>query len=106
MNSILIVEDEKHLADGLRYNLEAEGYTVEAVADAETAFGKVKSSPRGFDVIVLDVMLPGLDGFALARKLREQGHFVPILMLTARGQAEAFRAVSFDRANSRFTSPP
>ena len=88
MNSILIVEDEKHLADGLRYNLEAEGYTVEAVADAETAFRKVKSSPRGFDVIVLDVMLPGLDGFALARKLREQGHFVPILMLTARGQAE------------------
>jgi len=88
MNSILIVEDEKHLADGLRYNLEAEGYTVEAVADAETAFGKVKNSPRGFDVIVLDVMLPGLDGFALARKLREQGHFVPILMLTARGQAE------------------
>jgi len=88
MRSILIVEDEKHLADGLRYNLEAEGYMVQAVSDAETAAVRLKDSPRGFDVIVLDVMLPGMDGFTFARRLREEGEFVPILMLTARGQAE------------------
>lgn len=88
MTSILVVEDEKHLADGLRYNLEAEGYSVETVSDAETALLKLQDKPRGYDVIVLDVMLPGMDGFGLASKLREQGQFVPILMLTARGQAE------------------
>ena len=88
MSSILVVEDEKHLADGLRYNLEAEGYSVETVADAETALQKLEGNSRKYDVVVLDVMLPGMDGFALASRLREQGHFVPILMLTARGQAE------------------
>jgi DNA-binding response OmpR family regulator len=88
MTSVLIVEDEKHLADGLRYNLEAEGYSVDAVADAETALENLKDKPDGYDVVVLDVMLPGMDGFAFASKLRAQGQFVPILMLTARGQAE------------------
>ena len=85
---VLVVEDEKHLADGLRYNLEAEGYSVETVGDAETALSKLKPDSRKYDVIVVDVMLPGMDGFALASRLREQGQFVPILMLTARGQAE------------------
>src|SRR6476661_8920779 len=88
MSSVLIVEDEKHLADGLRYNLEAEGFSVDAVPDAETALVNLKDKPDGYDVVVLDVMLPGMDGFALASKLRAQGQFVPILMLTARGQAE------------------
>lgn len=88
MSSVLVVEDEKHLADGLRYNLEAEGYTVDAVSDAETALTKLEESPRAYDVIVLDVMLPGMDGFSLANTLRARGLFVPILMLTARGQAE------------------
>jgi two-component system alkaline phosphatase synthesis response regulator PhoP len=88
MSSVLIVEDEKHLADGLRYNLEAEGYFVDAVGDAETAFNKLQEQPRDYDVLVLDVMLPGMDGFTLAGKLREAGHYIPILMLTARGQAE------------------
>ena len=88
MTSILIVEDEKHLRDGLRYNLQAEGYLVETVADAETALEKLKDNAHRFDVLVLDVMLPGMDGFIMARRLREQGQFVPILMLTARGQAE------------------
>jgi DNA-binding response OmpR family regulator len=88
MKTILIVEDEKHLADGLRYNLEAEGYSVDTVADAEIALEELEANPLGYDVIVLDVMLPGMDGFALASKLRAQGRFVPILMLTARGSAE------------------
>lgn len=88
MSAVLIVEDEKHLADGLQYNLQAEGYTVDAVTDAETALEKFRDNPDGYDVVVLDVMLPAMDGFTLASKLRAQGQFVPILMLTARGQAE------------------
>lgn len=88
MNSVLIVEDEKHLADGLRYNLKAEGYDVETVGTAEDAFSQLTADGKNYDVVVLDVMLPGMDGFALASNLRSQGHFVPILMLTARGEAE------------------
>ncbi|HET6980402.1 MAG TPA: response regulator transcription factor [Pyrinomonadaceae bacterium] len=88
MNSVLIVEDEKHLADGLSYNLKAEGYDVETVGTAEDALIKLTDDRRHYDVLVLDVMLPGMDGFALASNLRSQGQFVPILMLTARGQAE------------------
>lgn len=87
-NSVLIVEDEKHLADGLRYNLKAEGYDVETVGTAEEALALLVEDRKSFDVLVLDVMLPGLDGFSLAHKLRSQGHYVPILMLTARGQAQ------------------
>lgn len=88
MNSVLIVEDEKHLADGLRYNLKAEGYDVDIASSAELAESLLLSQPKAYDVVVLDVMLPGMDGFALASRLREKGQFVPILMLTARGQAE------------------
>jgi two-component system alkaline phosphatase synthesis response regulator PhoP len=88
MTNVLIVEDEKHLADGLRYNLEAEGYGVDAVSDAESALKLLEDGPREYDVLVLDVMLPGMDGFTLATKLRSQGQYLPILMLTARGQAE------------------
>ena len=88
MNSVLIVEDEKHLADGLSYNLKAEGFEVEAVGTGEDAFLLLVDRNKTFDVVVLDVMLPGINGFSLASKLRAQGQFVPILMLTARGQAE------------------
>src|ERR1044072_7107622 len=88
MTSVLIVEDEKHLADGLRYTLKAEGYDVETVGTAEDALSQLTGDGKNYDVVVLDVMLPGMDGFALASNLRSQGHFVPILMLTARGQAE------------------
>src|ERR1044072_5514228 len=86
--SVLIVEDEKHLADGLRYNLNAEGYEVETARTAEEALSLLIDDRKKFDVVVLDVMLPGMDGFSLAYKLRSQGRFVPILMLTARGSAE------------------
>ena len=88
MSSVLIVEDEKHIADGLRYNLNAEGYDVETAGTGEEALSLLVDSRRSYDVVVLDVMLPGIDGFSLASKLRSQGHFVPILMLTARGQAQ------------------
>jgi len=88
MNSVLIVEDEKHLADGLRYNLKAEGYEVQSVGTAEEALALLLDRRTDFDVLVLDVMLPGMDGFTLASRLRSQESFVPILMLTARGQAQ------------------
>jgi DNA-binding response OmpR family regulator len=88
MTSILVVEDEKHLAAGLRYNLNAEGYEVETVGTAEEALELLNDGRHGFDILVLDVMLPGMDGFSLASHLRAQGQFVPILMLTARGQAQ------------------
>jgi two-component system alkaline phosphatase synthesis response regulator PhoP len=87
-HSILIVEDEKHLAAGLRYNLKAEGYEVETVSTAEEALALLNDGRHHFDILVLDVMLPGMDGFSLASRLRAQGQFVPILMLTARGQAQ------------------
>ena len=85
-HSVLIVEDEKHLAAGLSYNLTAEGYEVKAVGTGEEALSLLND--EHFDVVVLDVMLPGMDGFSLASRLRSQGQFVPILMLTARGQAQ------------------
>ena len=88
MSAVLIVEDEKHLADGLRYNLNAEGYEVDVAGSAEEAYPLLTDRRPSYDVVVLDVMLPGMDGFSLASRLRAQGHFVPILMLTARGNAQ------------------
>jgi DNA-binding response OmpR family regulator len=88
MSAVLIVEDEQHLADGLRFNLEAEGYTVDTVSDGESALAKVIDEKQQFDALVLDVMLPGKNGFIVAGELRAAGHYLPILMLTARGRPE------------------
>ncbi len=88
MSAVLIVEDEKHLADGLRFNLEAEGFTVDIAIDAESAEDLLLRKRKPYDVVVLDVMLPGKNGFALASSLRQAKQFVPILMLTARGEAQ------------------
>ena len=87
MSRILIVEDEQHIADGLRFNLEAEGHQATVVTDGEGALGMLMGEPHPFDAVILDVMLPGKDGFAVASELRSVGEFVPILMLTARGSA-------------------
>lgn len=86
--NVLIVEDEQHLADGLRFNLEAEGYSVDIAGDGETALSLMFDKKQEYDVVVLDVMLPGKDGFTVAAELRAAGNFVPVLMLTARGRAE------------------
>ena len=96
MNRILLVEDEQHLANGLRFNMEAEGYTVEIVGDGESALelllqptpNPAPNPTPAFDAVVLDVMLPGKDGFEVATELRAAGQFIPILMLTARGRPE------------------
>ena len=83
---ILIVEDEQHLADGLRFNLEAEGYEAMIAGDGIAALETLSAGK--FDAVVLDVMLPGADGFEVARTMRERGDYTPILMLTARGRPE------------------
>jgi len=88
MSRILLVEDEKHLADGLRYNLEAERHDVEIVDNGEDALARVDAEPARYDLIILDVMLPGIDGFDVVAALRRQRRFVPVLMLTARGRSE------------------
>src|SRR3954453_18726655 len=87
MSTILIVEDEQHIADGLRFNLEAEDYSVELVDNGEDALGLLTENPTRFDAVLLDVMLPGIDGFHVVRELRKAGQFIPILMLTARDHA-------------------
>jgi DNA-binding response OmpR family regulator len=88
MSRILVVEDEQHIADGLRFNLEAEGHEAIVARDGEQALEMLLTERRAFDVVVLDVMLPGKNGFTVASELRAAGQFVPILMLTARARAE------------------
>jgi DNA-binding response OmpR family regulator len=87
---ILIVEDEQHLAEGLRFNLEAEGYQVQAVETGEAALELLlpENEQPAFDLVVLDVMLPVKDGFTVVSEMRGAGQFVPTLMLTARGRPE------------------
>ena len=88
MSRVLVVEDEAHLAQGLRFNLEAEGHAVEVAGDGESALTRLLEKQEPFDALVLDVMLPGKSGFNVAAELRERKNYVPILMLTARGRAE------------------
>ena len=88
MSRVLIVEDEAHLAQGLRFNLQAEGHEAEVAGDGEDALARLVDSTEHFDAVVLDVMLPGKSGFEVAALLRERKNYVPILMLTARGRPE------------------
>jgi DNA-binding response OmpR family regulator len=85
---ILIVEDEAHLAQGLLFNLQAEGYDASVAADGETALQLLLIDRSPFDAIILDVMLPGQDGFSVAAALRSAQNYTPVLMLTARGRPE------------------
>ncbi len=87
MPHILIVEDERHLAQGLRFNLEAEGFTVTLAETGEAAL-ELLSNEHYADLMVLDVMLPGKSGFEVADELRQAKNYLPILMLTARASAE------------------
>ena len=88
MSRVLVVEDEAHLAKGLRFNLEAEGHSVEVSGDGESALERLVAKHEEFDVVVLDVMLPGKDGFAVVSGLRKAHNYVPVLILTARGRPE------------------
>jgi DNA-binding response OmpR family regulator len=88
MSRVLVVEDEAHLAKGLRFNLEAEGHSVEVSGDGESALERLVTEKEDFDAVVLDVMLPGKDGFAVVASLRKAHNYVPVLILTARGRPE------------------
>ncbi len=88
MSRVLIVEDEAHLATGLQFNLQEDGHSDEIASDGELALERLLARHEQFDVVVLDIMLPGKNGFEVAAALREAKNFVPILMLTARGRAE------------------
>jgi DNA-binding response OmpR family regulator len=88
MARILVVEDEVHLADGLRFNLEADGHAVDIATDGDEALKRLLAGEPRYDTVVLDVMLPGRDGFSVVHALREAGEYVPVLMLTARGRPE------------------
>ena len=88
MSRVFVVEDEAHLAEGLRFNLEAEGHTVQIAGDGEVAMERLADAGDKFDAVVLDVMLPGMDGFAVVSALRKARNYVPVLILTARGRPE------------------
>ena len=87
MRRVLIVEDERHIAMGLQFNLRAEGFAAEVAESGEVALDRVRSG-AGFDALLVDVMLPGMDGFEVVRELRSNGCFVPVMMLTARRRPE------------------
>jgi DNA-binding response OmpR family regulator len=84
MPRILVVEDEAHLAEGLQYNLEAEGHVVEIASDGRVASEVLADPSQDFDLVILDLMLPEMSGFEVARRVRASGNFVPILILTAK----------------------
>ena len=89
MSRVLIVEDEEHLAAGLKLNLEAEGFSAEVEENGAAALQRLLAAGAGgFDVVLLDVMLPGLDGFEVVRRLRAARQFVPVMLLTARSDTD------------------
>ena len=88
MSRVLIVEDEEHLALGLKFNLQAEGLEAEIAGDGENALKLLLPADNGIDAVVLDVMLPGINGFEVVTQLRNAKQYVPVLMLTARGRPE------------------
>lgn len=102
---ILVVEDEQHLGLGIKYNLEAESYRVTLVEDGPTALKIVDASSESIDLIVLDLMLPGMSGYSVCESIRDAGMAVPILMLSARTLAED-RARGFDAGANQYMNKP
>jgi len=102
---ILIVEDEEHLATGIKYNLEAEGYRVTAVGDGVSALKHIEEHPDDVDLVVLDLMLPGISGYAVCEALRAGEKDMPVLILSARTLAED-RARGFDVGADQYLTKP
>ncbi len=105
MKHILVVEDESHLAIGIKYNLEAEGYLVTTVSDGPAALKVYGDNPASVDLIVLDLMLPGMSGYAVCESIRAQSGDVPILMLSARTLTED-RIRGFDAGTDVYLQKP
>ncbi len=102
---ILVVEDEEHLATGIKYNLDAEGYRVTAVGDGPSALKLIEQQPGSVDLVVLDLMLPGMSGYAVCETLRADKQHMPILILSARTLAED-RARGFDVGADQYLTKP
>lgn len=105
MKHILVVEDEQHLAFGIKYNLEAEGFEVTVAGDGPAALVACETAEAPVDLIVLDIMLPGMSGYAVCEKLRQAGNEVPILMLSARTLSED-RTRGFDAGADQYLMKP
>ena len=88
MATIVVVEDEAHLAQGLRFNLEAEGYRALLFDDGESAMETLLDPTSPIAAVILDVMLPGRDGFSVVSEMREKENYTPVLLLTARSRPE------------------
>lgn len=102
---ILIVEDEEKLAQALKKGLEREGYSVDTIADGIAAARRITLNHKDYDVIILDLMLPGKDGFEICREVREQAITTPILILTARDAIEDKVAVLNSGADDYLVKP-
>ena len=103
--NILVVEDEEHLAVGIKFNLEAEGYAVRVASDGATALDVVNEDDANIDLIILDLMLPGMSGYAVCESLRSAGHMMPILILSARTLPED-RSRGFDVGADQYLNKP
>ena len=103
--NILVVEDEKHLAIGIKYNLEEEGFDVVTVDDGPAALKYVAEHPDAVDMVILDIMLPGMSGYAVCELLRESGENMPILILSARTLTED-RTRGFDVGADQYLTKP
>jgi len=105
MPHILVVEDEQHLAFGIKFNLEAEGYTVTVAGDGSSALDLVSAAAPPVDLVVLDVMLPGMSGYAVCETIRGRGITLPVVMLTARTLVED-RIRGFDSGTDVYLQKP
>lgn len=104
-SKILVVEDERHIAVGIKFNLEAEGFKVSIAEDGPSALKMIDDPENNFELIILDLMLPGMSGYAVCRQLREAGNDIPILMLSARSLAED-RTQGFNAGTNQYLTKP
>jgi two-component system, OmpR family, alkaline phosphatase synthesis response regulator PhoP len=105
MKRILVVEDEEHIAFGIKFNLEAEGYDAQVVGDGPAALELVEQDPQGFELVILDLMLPGMSGYAVCEMLRRTGNEIPVLMLSARTLVED-RIRGYDVGANQYLQKP
>jgi DNA-binding response OmpR family regulator len=105
MKHILVVEDEEHLAFGIKYNLEAEGYNVTTTIDGPSALKVIEENPEVVDLVILDLMLPGMSGYAVCEALRQKGSDVPVLILSARTLVED-RVRGYDVGADQYLQKP
>jgi two-component system OmpR family response regulator len=102
---ILVIEDERHLAVGIKYNLEAEGYRVTTIGEGPAGLAFIRENEAEIDLIVLDLMLPGMSGYAICESMRDSGYDIPVLILSARNQSED-RTRGFDVGANQYLTKP